>query len=204
MADTTPVYNLPFLELADPPDIAGATEGLATAVEAELVRIDADVAGLTRLQWKYTTGDLSTPINAAWGNIAGFSFAAEAGKVYAIDCVLFLENPSASTVDVRFGWSWTGTGVMTSGQSGLDTTVDSPAYNGGNTAHAIIADATSPLDESTGIGTPAAIETVARVAATYQCTTAGTVQMRFRQDTTSATIATRVRHGSRMRAERMN
>lgn len=204
MADTTPVYALPFLELADPPDIAGATEDLATAVETELIRIDAAVVGLTRVQYAYRTSDVLTPLSAAWGNVTGFSFAAAAGKVYGIDCVMFLENPSSSAVDVRFGWSWTGTGAMTAGMSGLDINVNSPNYNGSNTAHAIVNDTSSPLDEGTGLGTPAGVSTVARLAATYVCTTAGTVQLRFRQDVSDAAFATRVNHGSRMRAERYN
>lgn len=46
MASSTPAYNLPYLELDDAPDIAGATEDLAVAVDAELSRIDANVAAI--------------------------------------------------------------------------------------------------------------------------------------------------------------
>ena len=49
MADTTPIYGLRYLELGDAPDLAAATENLATDVETELVRIDADVAAITGL-----------------------------------------------------------------------------------------------------------------------------------------------------------
>jgi hypothetical protein len=49
MADTTPTYSLPFLELADAPDLASATEDLALAVEGELARIDANVAAINAL-----------------------------------------------------------------------------------------------------------------------------------------------------------
>jgi hypothetical protein len=155
------------------------------------------------VQFAHTTADISTPLSAAWGNVTGFSFTAVSGGTYAIDCVMFLENPSSSSVDWRAGWTWTGAGAMTSGMSGLDTTVTAPAYNGTNTAHAVINDTASTLDETTGIGTPAAIPAVARVAATYVCTTGGTVQLRHRQDTSDASFATNVKHGSRMRAERV-
>jgi len=151
----------------------------------------------------HTTTNISTPLSAAWGNVTGFSFTAVSGATYAIDCVMFLENPSSSSVDWRAGWTWTGAGAMTSGMTGLDTTVAAPAYNGSYTAHAIVNDTDSPLDEVTGIGTPAAIPTVARVAATYVCTTGGTVQLRHRQDASDASFATNVKHGSRMRAERI-
>jgi hypothetical protein len=49
MADTTPIYDLPYLELGDPPDLAAGTEDLATAVEAELIRVDAATAAITGL-----------------------------------------------------------------------------------------------------------------------------------------------------------
>lgn len=44
MADTTPTYGFPFLELGDPPDLAAGTEDLATAVEAKFVSVDAKIA----------------------------------------------------------------------------------------------------------------------------------------------------------------
>lgn len=46
MAGVTPVYNLPYLEPADPPDIPAITLGISEGVEDELVRIDAAVATL--------------------------------------------------------------------------------------------------------------------------------------------------------------
>lgn len=204
MANTTPVYGIPYLELADPPNLATGTQNLATEVETELIRIDALVAGLTRLQYAFTTSTINTPVSAAFGNITGFSFAAVAGKTYAIDCVMYIDNPNSSTPDWRSGWSWTGTGAMTSGQSGVDTSVTAPAYNGSNTAHAVINAGSSPSDEGTGLGTPAAIPVIARISATYVCATSGTVQMRHAQMTSDATFVSRVLHGSRMRVERLN
>lgn len=154
------------------------------------------------VQFAVTTSTISTPLSAAFGNITGFSFAAVVGT-YAIDCVMFIDNPSSSTPDWRSGWTWTGAGAMTSGQSGVDTTVASPDYNGPNTGHAIVNASSSPLNEGTGLGTPAGNPVIARVAATYVCTTGGTVQMRHAQATSDASFASRVLHGSRMRAERI-
>lgn len=45
MSATTPSYALPYLELEDPPDIAGGLQGLAEAVEGQLARVDAAAAG---------------------------------------------------------------------------------------------------------------------------------------------------------------
>jgi hypothetical protein len=41
MANTTANYALPYLELADPPNLATGTQNLATAVDTQLTRIDA-------------------------------------------------------------------------------------------------------------------------------------------------------------------
>ncbi|SCL21509.1 hypothetical protein [Micromonospora inyonensis] len=41
MAGETSIYGLPYLEPDDPPDIAGATQDLAEAVETELQRIES-------------------------------------------------------------------------------------------------------------------------------------------------------------------
>ena len=149
------------------------------------------------------TSSINTPLSGAFGNVTNYNFVAASSATYAIDCLMFLENPSSSAPDWRSGWSWTGTGTMVSGQSGLDTSVTGPAYNGPNTAHAILSTGSSPSDEGTGIGTPAAVPVVARVAATFTCTATGTVQMRHAQATSDATFATAIRPGSRMRVERI-
>jgi hypothetical protein len=49
MADTTPVYGFPFLELGDPPDLAAGTENLATAIESKFISVDAAISAITGL-----------------------------------------------------------------------------------------------------------------------------------------------------------
>ena len=49
MADTTPVYGFPFLELGDPPDLAAGTENLAQAVETKIIAMDAATAAINGL-----------------------------------------------------------------------------------------------------------------------------------------------------------
>lgn len=49
MADTTPVYGFPFLELGDPPDLAAGTENLAQAVETKIIAMDAATAAINAL-----------------------------------------------------------------------------------------------------------------------------------------------------------
>jgi hypothetical protein len=63
---TTPTYGLPFPELTDAPNGAAQIEALATGVETELVRIDADVAtaeaDITTLEGQIDAGKV-----LAWG-----------------------------------------------------------------------------------------------------------------------------------------
>lgn len=49
MAGTTPIYDLPFLDVTDPPDLASDGQDSMTAVEAQLQRIDAAIATLNGL-----------------------------------------------------------------------------------------------------------------------------------------------------------
>lgn len=44
MPASTPTYGLRYLELSDPPDIPALGEDLATDVEAELTRVDGELA----------------------------------------------------------------------------------------------------------------------------------------------------------------
>ncbi|MFC6156141.1 hypothetical protein [Kribbella jiaozuonensis] len=83
MADTTPTYDLPFLELGDAPDIASGLEDLATAVETELIRIDADVAKVNGLSTVVasdtnTEGPYSNTTATSGTNVCGVAFTAPA------------------------------------------------------------------------------------------------------------------------------
>lgn len=144
------------------------------------------------------TAAQSTPAAAAFGNVTGMVFPAMAGVTYGIDVVLFLTSAS-STPDIRFGWTWTGSGTMHAGQAGPDTGSTSTSSSG-STAHAILADASSPLDETTGLGLVAGGQTVAKLAATFVCSGNGNVQLRFAQQTSDATLPA-IAVGSRMRVE---
>ncbi|PSK93027.1 hypothetical protein CLV30_13154 [Haloactinopolyspora alba] len=46
MPDSTPIYGLPYPLKTDPPDVAGMSVDLATAIEDELARQDGDVTTL--------------------------------------------------------------------------------------------------------------------------------------------------------------
>lgn len=148
----------------------------------------------TVLVSSYSTNTLAT-----YTNVTGLSFPAEAGMTYGIRCELFIDNPGANAADLRSGWSFPA-GEMNSAQMGLDINVVAPKYNDPWTAHAIVGATASPMDEGTGLGTPLAVPVGALLIATYFCTTAGVVQLRFRQDAASGTPS-RVLKGSRMTVE---
>lgn len=140
--------------------------------------------------------------NQVWSN-TGLGFDALAGEKYRIEVVSYALTASTSTIDIRYGWNWAGTGKMTSALDGVDTTVDSPAYNGSSTAHAVLAQTPTPLNESTGMGTPSGIPVLHRVAAYYECTVGGHVDLRFVQHVTHATFLPTMQIGSNLRAERI-
>jgi hypothetical protein len=201
----TPVPNIPIL---DEVNAAPDTQGVFTQVGNEYTLVGMLSRG-PQVQNAYHTGaDLLAPLSGAWGNLSGFAFQAETDGVYAIDVTLFLvrlsaASPVADAPDIKYGWTWTGSGKMSTGNIGVDTNVADGAYNGPFTGHAVVAQATSPLNEVTGLGIPVNIPVVARVHASYECAAAGVVQMRIAQFLSHASIASRVQQGSRMRVERI-
>ena len=144
------------------------------------------------------TAAQSTPAAAAFGNVTNFVFPAMAGVTYGIEVVAFM-TVASTTPDVKFGWTWTGAGTMHSGFHGQDTGATSSSQSS-FAAQALLADATSPLDHANGVGLISGVPTVTRIYATFVCTTAGNVQMRFAQATSDATLPA-IAIGSRMRVE---
>jgi hypothetical protein len=173
----------------------------ATAIQALAQAVNDLQAGPRRTI--VATSARNSPLNAAWGDVSGFTFPTVAGANYAIECALFLSSASA-TPKARLGWSWTGTGSMTHAEAGLDTNVAATAYNGSWTAHGAQNIATSPSQPTTGVGVPAVggMVTLARAAATFICTVSGSVQLRFAQFTSDATNVCVINIGSRMTYER--
>ena len=152
----------------------------------------------------YRATAIATPVSAAWGNLTGFTFPMQVG-VYAIANRLFL-NPgtgNSSLVDVRIGYSWTGTATVSAGYAGNDANLANPAYNGPWTGHAQLAQASSPLDEATDLGAVASVPLLGHSFATAVCTVAGTMQVRLRQGTSHGTNVVNIEAGSHMIAHRI-
>lgn len=176
----------------------------AAAIQALAEKVDALLAGPRRSI--LTAADVASPLNGALGNITGFMFPTVAGYNYAIDLTLFVTCLASSTPRLRVGWLWTGAGLINSGQSGLDINVVAPAYNGSSTAHGVYTVNASPQTPTTGMGVPALPAgqcVVAKVYASFRCTTSGSMQARFMQNTADATNPVVIRAGSWMTYERV-
>ncbi|HEY9418128.1 MAG TPA: hypothetical protein VIQ30_25490 [Pseudonocardia sp.] len=136
MADTTTPYDLPFLELADPPDIAGATEDLAVAVKDELVRIDAAISPLTAhgFQFVRKTADEAVTSNATVQWDEDLTFTAAASTRYLVEVTLWVSVAGGnSTTDFRAGWSMPTGANATFGGIGPDPAIASgSAVGSGN------------------------------------------------------------------------
>lgn len=80
MPSSTPTYNLPYPELSDAPNAPEQMQALAEAVEAEIDRVDDDLAGLSALRG-YAFSDTTfsttslTPTTTG-GTVVGTSFVA--------------------------------------------------------------------------------------------------------------------------------
>lgn len=124
MADTTPTYDLPFLELADAPDLASATEDLALAVEDELARIDSAVAtinGLTVAVGSNTNseGPYSSTTFAAGTEVCSCPFTASASGAVVVFLKAYFQagitdKIAVVSTEVRTGASIGGGSVVAS------------------------------------------------------------------------------------------
>lgn len=70
MPGTTAVYGLPYLELTDAPDIAGATEDLAEATETALQTVSGQVAAVPKVK----AGELNVSFSSANNNSRAVGF----------------------------------------------------------------------------------------------------------------------------------
>lgn len=124
---STSVYNIPYLEPSDAPDIPTVTQGIAETVEDELARIDADVTALQQptavsVQDEQTaaiSGISSTSYTTAGGPVCGTPFIApQSGKVL-VHIAAELDNTSSVTLmSFRLGTGSTiGAGTVILGPS---------------------------------------------------------------------------------------
>lgn len=83
MADVTANYLLPFFELGDPPDLASATEDLATLLDTILTRMDTPpiVTNIDGVLAAATAGNFAKNANARYVFVEGQAAGAASGSL---------------------------------------------------------------------------------------------------------------------------
>lgn len=138
MADTTPIYHLPFYELADPPNLADASKTLALGVESQLQRIDAAIATINALDPVEVdeSTDLVTQTNTTFAPgspVCGTAFVAPpSGKVYITISGHMQGNATNSLAYLSYE-------VRTGATVGTGTVVQAPITDKGIGTGAVVA-----------------------------------------------------------------
>ncbi|MEV0214304.1 hypothetical protein [Micromonospora sp. NPDC050695] len=143
MPGTTSVYGFPYLELEDPPDIAGATQALAQAVEDEVVRLDSATIGfeaasevspqsvavttIVAVRWQAATSNVgpfgkpnatewTVPSNGVYSTtVQGLVTSAQPGRAFAQVVMAGREFRTPFGGSAESGWSATGIRRLTAG-----------------------------------------------------------------------------------------
>lgn len=194
----TPIYGLPYLSLGDAPDIPALGENLALAVEAEMARIDAEMAA-----WR--------PVSAAKPGATGrastvsifadphLSISLPASSTWDVFAGLFLSSQVNASGDWRGALAWSGTATVSYGIHGLTTGIAA-----GGSADLIASptcrlDTTSPGTELLAGCSTSGMWTL--LGGRITCTTAVTLALHWAQRVSSAS-ETRVLEGSTLTAHR--
>ena len=108
MPGSTPVYNLPYLELDDPPDIASATQDLAEDTEAALQTVAQQGKQRVRggsVNWSTsastTSGTLTATFSPAFSAPPAFTTQVVSGSGGAIRATVLVLSISASQAQFR-------------------------------------------------------------------------------------------------------
>lgn len=136
MADTTPTYGFPYLELGDPPDLAAGTHDLATAVEGKFVTVDAAIAAINGLAPAVVrsttdeTGFTNTTFDAGLTSVGVAFTAPPSGAVLIIMSAMMTQNINTQATlcsfEVKTGATvGSGTLTNTTGGTGGDAAANS-------------------------------------------------------------------------------
>ncbi|GAB3817494.1 hypothetical protein [Kribbella italica] len=152
MADTTPLFNFPYLELGDPPDIATGLEDLAQAVETKIAAVDsaittiqgvntsqnADITALENantaqgFQFIRKTADETVTSNDTPQLDNHLDFTALGGQRYLVKVVCFVEVAGGnSTTDFRAGFLLPAGAAAAFGGTGPDPAMAASSSVGG-------------------------------------------------------------------------
>lgn len=178
---TTTALGLPVPSDTDPvSDGALAIRNLANALDVKKLRKAADQAVTN---------------SAVMVNDDTLAFPVAAGKTYLFDIVM-LVNSTVYTADIKTDFTFPAGGTLIYGVTGPDIAAASGTEKVTNAA--VKAVASPSVSVSVGSGT----DWVVRISGSYKNGgAAGTVQLRWAQNTATAAQTTRVLEGSTLRAE---
>ena len=171
VGDSTSAYTARTL----PASCAGTTAKLLYDSTTNLFSCGTDQTG-GGATYVVTTADVASTASTAYQNITGLSWSLAASTRYDIECKI-LYAASATTIGLGIGWTGPASPLLTTGQmrSGLTT-----ATIGGTTS----------VGNDTGAVTTASVATTNNHAFFEgfwsNGTTAGTLQMRFKPETATA------------------
>lgn len=168
---------------------------VVTAAQLNQQLRDNLLALVDRVQVVRATTDQSITSSAVLTNDTALSFAAVAGQTYEFDIALIFSS-SSSAIDAKVGFSFPA-GTLSFMAFAMDPTVASGQVGSGLwVASSSATSGTTAL--SVGV---ASADTPVLVRGSFQCTTTGTVQMMWAQNTSTATAMLR-KTGSVLRAHR--
>lgn len=144
----------------------------------------------------------NTALNGGWVDTS-LQFAAIAGQSYTFDATLFTLNGASSSVGIRIGARWTGTGTLSFGALGLQSPTTAPNINNDLKSVVITGDTVSPAQPGTGFGLPAGSTVQVAVSGSYVCTANGVVILQHAQNVADASWQSQILAGSFLRAARV-
>lgn len=143
-------------------------------------------------QMYFMAADISRTTSASYANATGLSFAADASTRYLVECFLSYAAPTAA--GIKFQWTYP---ASTTAWFGADGTTFSANSAVGDINHQSL----TVVGEHAFSG-DAGVDVLAKPTAMFLLsTTAGTIQLQFKQQATSGT--TTLRAGSCIRVSKM-
>lgn len=199
MANVTPTYGLPYLELGDAPNLATGLQNLATEVEVELTRIDAAYVPISGRTLVRKSADQSVNNSVTPVADTHLRFTAVASRNYIVQAMLIVsQSGNATGADFKLGFSLPAGATWSGGAGGPDATVGATASGSGNWSGQFGAAAATLVYGLDGnVGNMTALFFTATVA---MSTTPGTVALMWAQNVATA-VNTTVKIGSYIRAE---
>lgn len=182
---TTPTYGFQYPASTDTPDVPYWQQQLAQDVETAVTSIDNRVVAVEDKGFVYKSADESVTNSTTLQNDNHLLFTASAGKKYYFEIQLVTTCPS-SGIDMKVGLTFPA-GSLSYTVTGMDPAVGSGYIGSGTWAG--YDSTTVSASNSVAVGIPATTTPnsgFVKIVGVFICTTGGTVQLQWTQNTLSA------------------